>query len=62
MDRATGLLLEHNGINLMDAESGVVNKLPNVPYVTPSTTDQSQPSPVVPAPPPATQPPPTQPQ
>jgi outer membrane protein len=45
MDRATGLLLERNGIDLMDAESGVVAKLPNVPYVIPSTPDQSQPTP-----------------
>jgi outer membrane protein len=35
LDRATGLLLEHNGIDMADAESGVVNKLPNVPYVQP---------------------------
>ena len=45
LDRATGLLLEHNGIDLADAQSGVVAKLPNVPYVTPSTPDQSQPAP-----------------
>ena len=36
LDRATGLLLEHNGIDLADAQSGVVAKLPKVPYVTPS--------------------------
>jgi len=35
LDRATGLLLEHNGIDMPDAQSGVVTKLPNVPYVTP---------------------------
>jgi outer membrane protein len=35
LDRATGLLLEHNGIDLADAQSGVVSKLPNVPYVMP---------------------------
>jgi outer membrane protein len=35
LDRATGLLLEHNGIDLADAQAGVVNKLPNVPYVMP---------------------------
>jgi outer membrane protein len=40
LDRATGLLLEHNGIDLADAQSGVVSKIPNVPYVTPSTMDQ----------------------
>src|SRR5215472_15775666 len=37
MDRATGLLLEHNGVDLADAESGVVTKMPAVPYVTPRT-------------------------
>jgi outer membrane protein len=35
LDRATGQLLEHNGIDLSDAESGVVHKVPNVPYVQP---------------------------
>jgi len=35
LDRATGLLLEHNGIDLADAQSGVVTKLPAVPYVVP---------------------------
>jgi outer membrane protein TolC len=35
LDRATGQLLEHNGIDLSDAESGVVNRMPNVPYVQP---------------------------
>jgi outer membrane protein len=53
LDRATGLLLEHNGIDLADAQSGVVAKLPNVPYVTPSTPDQG----TTPQPPPVTQPP-----
>jgi hypothetical protein len=28
-------LLEHNSIDLSDAESGVVNRMPNVPYVQP---------------------------
>src|SRR5262249_17627920 len=35
LDRATGQLLEHNAIDLSDAESGVVNKMPNVPYAQP---------------------------
>jgi outer membrane protein len=49
LDRATGLLLEHNSIDLADAQSGVVTKLPNVPYVMPrsemppDTTPQQQP-------------------
>ena len=37
LDRATGLLLEHNGVDLADAESGVVTRMPAVPYVTPRT-------------------------
>jgi outer membrane protein TolC len=55
LDRATGLLLEHNGIDLADAQSGVVSKIPNVPYVTPSTMDQGnapQTAPPAPAQPP----------
>ena len=40
LDRATGLLLEHNGVDLADAESGVVSKMPAVPYVTPRTEAQ----------------------
>jgi multidrug resistance efflux pump len=40
MDRATGLLLEHNGIDLADAQAGVVTKLPAVPYVTPRSDVQ----------------------
>ena len=49
LDRATGLLLEHNSIDLADAQSGVATKLPNVPYVMPrsemppDTTPQQQP-------------------
>jgi len=37
MDRATGLLLDHAGIVMADAENGQVNHMPNVPYVTPRT-------------------------
>jgi outer membrane protein len=37
MDRATGLLLDHAGIVMADAETGQVNHLPNVPYVAPRT-------------------------
>ncbi len=55
LDRATGLLLEHNGIDLADAQSGVVTKLPSVPYVTPSKSDQGS-APQT-APPASTQPP-----
>lgn len=35
LDRATGLLLEHSGIDVADATRGQVTKLPNVPYVAP---------------------------
>lgn len=35
MDRATGLLLDHLGIQLADAERGQVSALPHVPDVTP---------------------------
>jgi outer membrane protein TolC len=40
LDRATGLLLERNGIDLADAQAGVVTKLPSVPYVTPRSEVQ----------------------
>jgi outer membrane protein len=35
MDRATGLLLDHAGIIMGDAERGQVTRMPNVPYVKP---------------------------
>src|SRR5437763_3305199 len=35
LDRATGLLLDHAGIDVADASSGQVTHLPNVPYVAP---------------------------
>jgi outer membrane protein len=35
LDRATGLLLDHAGIDIGDATRGQVTHLPNVPYVTP---------------------------
>jgi outer membrane protein len=37
LDRATGLLLDHAGINIADATRGEVTHLPSVPYVTPRT-------------------------
>jgi outer membrane protein len=33
LDRATGLLLDHAGIDITDATRGQVTRLPNVPYV-----------------------------
>jgi outer membrane protein len=41
LDRATGLLLEHNGIDMADAQSGVVNRMPSVPYVTPRPSENN---------------------
>jgi outer membrane protein TolC len=35
LDRATGLLLDHAGIDVADATRGQVTHLPTVPYVTP---------------------------
>ena len=37
MDRATGLLLDHAGIIMDDAERGQVTHMPNVPYAAPRT-------------------------
>lgn len=51
LDRATGLLLEHSGIVMSDAEKGEVTHMPTVPFVaprsdTPSVMPQgTQPSP-----------------
>ncbi|MBV8475223.1 MAG: TolC family protein [Acidobacteria bacterium] len=35
LDRATGLLLEHAGILVADAEKGEVTHMPNIPFVAP---------------------------
>ena len=49
LDRATGLLLDHSGIVMADAERGEVTHMPNVPYVAPRVEVQpgapSQPQP-----------------
>jgi outer membrane protein len=52
MDRATGLLLDHAGIVMADAERGQVTHKPNIPYVVPRQdlksvmeTPQQQPPP-----------------
>jgi outer membrane protein len=57
LDRATGLLLDHAGIDIADATRGQVTHLPSVPYVAPrqEATPAAQPS-STPAPP--AQPPP----
>jgi outer membrane protein len=41
LDRSTGLLLEHAGIVMTDAEKGEVTHMPKVPFVAPRTDTQS---------------------
>ncbi len=41
MDRATGLLLDHAGIIMADAERGQVTQMPSVPYVAARANPQS---------------------
>ncbi len=41
LDRATGLLIEHAGIDMGDAEKGEVTHAPKVPFVAPRTDVQS---------------------
>jgi outer membrane protein TolC len=64
LDRASGQLLEHNSIDLADAQAGVVNKMPNVPYVQPraeapagAVPDKTPPLQPITQPPDTTQPP-----
>jgi hypothetical protein len=50
LDRATGLLLEHTGIVMADAQRGEVEHTPNAPDVAPrqdapATQQPAQPSP-----------------
>jgi outer membrane protein len=45
LDRATGLLLEHAGILVADAERGQVTQMPNVPYIAPRPPDPAPPQP-----------------
>jgi len=50
LDRATGLLLDHAGIIMSDAERGEVTQMPNIPYTAPrehpeSVMPQAQPQP-----------------
>ncbi|MFZ0200972.1 MAG: TolC family protein [Candidatus Sulfotelmatobacter sp.] len=37
LDRATGTLLDHNGISMDDAARGQVTRMPSVPYIAPRT-------------------------
>jgi outer membrane protein len=41
LDRATGLLIEHAGIVMDDAEKGVVTHMPKIPFVAPRTDSPS---------------------
>jgi outer membrane protein len=50
LDRATGLTLTHNNIELADAIKGQVTQMPNVPYVVPRQDLQPQPAPNPPQP------------
>jgi outer membrane protein TolC len=45
LDRATGLLLDHAGVLVGDAERGQVTHAPNIPHVAPRNTDQPPPNP-----------------
>jgi outer membrane protein TolC len=55
LDRATGLLLDHSGIDIADATRGQVTHTPNVPYVAPrqDTTPSIQLEPTPPSAPPS---------
>ncbi len=44
LDRAIGLLLDHAGILISDAERGQVTRAPNVPHVAPRPADQQVPA------------------
>jgi len=48
LDRATGLLLDHSGIDVSDATRGQVTRLPRVPYVVPRQDASPQPAPSMP--------------
>lgn len=41
LDRATGLLLDHAGILVADAEKGAVTHMPNIPFVAPRANPTS---------------------
>ena len=45
LDRATGLLLDHTGILISDAERGEVTHTPAAPYVAPRQEEAPQPAP-----------------
>jgi len=49
LDRATGILLDHAGVIMADAERGQVTQMPNVPYVEPRPNPESVMPPAPPA-------------
>jgi outer membrane protein len=56
LDRATGLLLDHAGINIADATRGQVTHLPTVPFVAPRRDTSPDGAPNTTSPSPTTQP------
>jgi outer membrane protein TolC len=44
LDRSTGLLLEHAGIQIADAQRGQVTQEPNIPHVAPRPAEQQVPA------------------
>ena len=56
LDRATGLLLDHSGIDIADATRGQVTHLPKVPYVVPRQDNAPEGQPASSAPPAGGQP------
>jgi outer membrane protein len=44
MDRSIGLLLEHAGIQIEEAQRGQVTQLPNIPHVAPRPAEQQVPA------------------
>jgi len=44
LDRATGLLLDHSGVLIGDAERGEVSHMPNIPHVVARPADQAMPA------------------
>src|SRR5271166_6344482 len=44
LDRAIGLLLDHAGIQIAEAERGQVTQMPNIPHVAPRPSDQLTPA------------------
>jgi outer membrane protein len=57
LDRATGLLLDHAGIQVNDAERGEVTHMPNIPFIAPRADVPSSVMPPQNAPQPAAPPP-----